>query len=57
MGVLPYAVMGGEDSGYTLNYNTFHGFEIKALQELAEEVEGLKAENRELKEQIARLTA
>ena len=55
--VLPYAVVGSDKDGYTLNYNVFHAFEISALQNHESRIEYLERENRELKAEIKRLRA
>jgi hypothetical protein len=41
-GVLPFAVMGSEKDGYTLNYNVFHAYEIAELQSLRRRVKELE---------------
>ena len=48
MEVIPFAVEGDETSGYMLNYNVFHAYEIKELQYLRKRV-------RELENSIAAL--
>lgn len=48
MEVIPFAVKGDETSGYMLNYNVFHAYEIKELQNLRKRV-------RELENSIAAL--
>ncbi len=50
--ILPYAVVGDEESGYTLNYNVFHAFEISSLQNHESRIEALERENAELKRRL-----
>lgn len=40
--ILPYAVKGDEEQGYTLNYNVFHAFEVKMLQSHETEIDRLR---------------
>lgn len=55
MGVLPYAVKGSEEAGYTLNYNTVLGFSVKAIQEHESEIDRLRWRVTELESEIKRL--
>lgn len=50
--VLPFAVRGSEENGYTLDYNVFHAYEISAIQSHETEIEKLRKRVRELETRL-----
>ncbi len=50
--VLPFAVRGNQENGYTLDYNVFHAYEISAIQYHETEIERLRIRVAQLERQL-----